>query len=109
MKKNDSKKKLDNILRIIGIVFTLIVAIGGVWVWGRLYKSTTDYRYIEGTVITDTYGWVTVIQDDGNRWEFDDYNLQCGDRVKVKLDCNDTATIYDDKYVSYTLLSESEE
>ena len=102
-------KKVDRVFGIISIVITTIVLVAGLWVVGRLYKSTTDYRYIEGTVVTDTYGWITVIQDDGNRWDFDDDKLQCGDRVKVKLDCNDTATIYDDKYVSYTLLSESEE
>lgn len=102
-------KKVDRVFGIISIVITTIVLVAGLWVVGRLYKSTTDYRYIEGTVVTDTYGWITVVQDDGNRWDFDDDKLQCGDRVKVKLDCNDTATIYDDKYVSYTLLSESEE
>ena len=102
-------KKVDRVFGIISIVITTIVLVAGLWVVGRLYKSTTDYRYIEGTVVTDTYGWITVIQDDGNRWDFDDDKLQCGDRVKVKLDCNDTATIYDDKYVSYTLLTESEE
>lgn len=102
-------KKVDRVFGIISIVITTIVVVAGLWVVGRLYKSTTDYRYIEGTVITDVNGWITVIQDDGNRWDFDDNNLQCGDRVKVKLDCNDTATIYDDKYVSYTLLTESEE
>lgn len=103
------KKKVDRVFGIINIVITTIVLVGGLWVVGRLYKSTTDYRYIEGTVVTDTYGWITVVQDNGDRWDFDDDKLQCGDRVKVKLDCNDTATIYDDKYVSYTLLSESEE
>jgi hypothetical protein len=97
------------VFSIISIVITTIVLVAGLWVVGRLYKSTTDYRYIEGTVVTDTYGWITVVQDNGERWDFDDDKLQCGDRVKVKLDCNDTATIYDDKYVSYTLLSESEE
>jgi hypothetical protein len=102
-------KKVDRVFSIIGIVITTIVLVAGLWVVGRLYKSTTDYRYIEGTVVTDTYGWITVVQDNGERWDFDDDKLQCGDRVKVKLDCNDTATIYDDKYVSYTLLSESEE
>jgi hypothetical protein len=101
--------KVDRVFSIIGIVITTIVLVAGLWVVGRLYKSTTDYRYIEGTVVTDTYGWITVVQDNGERWDFDDDKLQCGDRVKVKLDCNDTATIYDDKYVSYTLLSESEE
>lgn len=106
---NKSKERVEKISKIIGILLFLAVCIGGLWVWGRLYKSTTDYRYIEGTVVTDTYGWITVVQDNGDRWDFDDNNLQCGDRVKVKLDCNDTATIYDDKYVSYTLLSESEE
>jgi hypothetical protein len=102
-------KRVDRIFAIISIVITTIVLVAGLWVVGRLYKSTTDYRYIEGTVVTDTYGWITVVQDNGERWDFDDDKLQCGDRVKVKLDCNDTATIYDDKYVSYTLLSESEE
>jgi hypothetical protein len=102
-------KKVDRVFAIISIVITTIVLVAGLWVVGRLYKSTTDYRYIEGTVVTDTYGWITVVQDNGDRWDFDDDKLQCGDRVKVKLDCNDTATIYDDKYVSYTLLSESEE
>jgi hypothetical protein len=102
-------KKVDKVFSIISIVITTIVLVAGLWVVGRLYKSTTDYRYIEGTVVTDTYGWITVVQDNGERWDFDDDKLQCGDRVKVKLDCNDTATIYDDKYVSYTLLSESEE
>lgn len=102
-------KKVDRVFGIISIVITTIVLVAGLWVVGRLYKSTTDYRYIEGTVVTDTYGWITVVQDNGDRWDFDDDKLQCGDRVKVKLDCNDTATIYDDKYVSYTLLSESEE
>jgi hypothetical protein len=102
-------KKVDRVFAVISIVITTIVLVAGLWVVGRLYKSTTDYRYIEGTVVTDTYGWITVVQDNGERWDFDDDKLQCGDRVKVKLDCNDTATIYDDKYVSYTLLSESEE
>lgn len=102
-------KKVDKVFGVISIVITTIVLVAGLWVVGRLYKSTTDYRYIEGTVVTDTYGWITVVQDNGDRWDFDDDKLQCGDRVKVKLDCNDTATIYDDKYVSYTLLSESEE
>lgn len=106
---NKSKERVERISKIIVTILFLAVCVGGFWVWGRLYKATTDYRYIEGVVVTDTYGWITVVQDNGDRWDFDDDKLQCGDRVKVKLDCNDTATIYDDKYVSYTLLSESEE
>lgn len=105
------KKKVDlsKVALIIYSIFITIVFIGGCWVAGRLYNSTTDYRYVKGTVVTDTYGWITVVDDSGDRWEFDNDELHCGDRVQLKMDCNDTARIYDDKYVSYKLLEESEE
>lgn len=102
-------KKVDRVFSIISIIITTIVLVAGLWVVGRLYKATTDYRYVEGTVITDVNGWITVLANNGERIEFDSDELQCGAEVRVKLDCEDTAKKSDDKYVSYTLLSESEE
>ena len=102
------KKKVDlsKVALVIYSIFISIVFIGGCWVVSRLYKSTTDYRYINGTVVTDTYGWITVVDDSGERWELDSNELHCGDRVQLKMDCKDTARIYDDEIKSYKILEE---
>ena len=66
-------------------------------------KFTSLYS-LEGEVKANYNGWVLVEDTHGNLWEFDDDEIQIGDKVKLYMSDNGTIeTIEDDEIINYAI------
>ena len=82
----------DTALAILAMVLVIacLMVVGGI--------ENTYVR--KGCVVVERKGYITVVEDKtGNLWEFEGDYYKVGDVVNLKMNANNTNSIYDDTII----------
>lgn len=77
-------------------IIALVVVIACLMIVGRI--ENTYVR--KGCIVVERRGCITVVEDrTGNLWEFEGDYYKVGDVVNLKMNANNTNSIYDDTII----------